>query len=104
MTRSEIIAEVAEQKAVERIVANVGHSGLTADLSDLVQEIYMILLTYDEDKIIDLWENEALSYFIARIAINQYRSSNSPFHVVYRRFREKSVDIVGLDFTDERDC
>lgn len=104
MTRSEIIAEVAEQRAVERIVANVGHSGLTADLSDLVQEIYMILLTYDEDKIIDLWENEELSYFIARIAINQYRSNNSPFHVVYRRFKEKSVDIVGLDFTDERDC
>ena len=104
MTRDEIISELAKGRIVEKVVMNVGHSRLTADLSDLTQEIYLILLTYDEDKIIDLWEHGEICYFIARIAINQYKSNKSPFHIIYRKFGEQSKDITGLDFIDERDC
>lgn len=103
MTREDIISELAAGRVVEKVVMNVGHSKMTADLSDLSQEIYTILLTYDEDKIVDLWEHGEISYFIARIAINQYKSNKSPFHIVYRKFRERSTEITGLDFVDERD-
>lgn len=41
------------------------------DLDDLAQIIYLILLEYDEEKIVDLWENEQLNFFIVRIAKNQ---------------------------------
>ena len=104
MTRDEIIQELAKDRIVENVVMNIGHSKMTADLSDLAQEIYMILLTYDEDKIIDLWVNGEIGFFIARIAINQYRSSSSPFHIIYRKFRESGKDITEFDFEDERDC
>ena len=104
MTRNEIISELAKDRVVEKVVMNVGHSRMTADLSDLSQEIYAILLTYDEDKIVDLYEHGEICYFIARVAINQYKSNKSPFHIVFRKFGEKSIDITGLDFVDERDC
>lgn len=101
MIRDEIIGNLAKEGRVEQIVANVAHSELTPDLFDLAQEIYMILLTYDEDKIVELWAHDELGFFIARIAMNQYRSPRSPFHYVYRKFSKKSVDITGRDFKDE---
>lgn len=102
MRRDEIISELAKDQIVEKVVMNIGHSKMTADLSDLCQEIYMILLTYDEDKIVDLWEHGEIGFFITRIAINQYRSSRSPFHVIYRKFSSMSCDITEFDFEDER--
>lgn len=73
------------------MVENIAHSPLTADLKDLVQMVYVILLEYDEDKIIDLWEHDQIGFFIARIIINQYRSSSSPFYASIRKFRA-SID------------
>ena len=48
---------------------------------------------YDESKLQDLWENEQINFFIARIILNQYRSSNSPFHAIFRKYQERSLSI-----------
>ena len=81
MTRNEVIESLARGKHVERIVQNVAHAKvLTADLRDLCQMVYLVLLSYDEDKIVDLYESDALGYFIARIAVNQFRNPVSSFH------------------------
>ena len=101
MSKSEIIEEVAKAGMVERMVQNIAHHTLDADLKDLAQMVYLILLEYDESKLQDLWENEQMGFFLARIIINQYRSSNSPFHTIYRKFREKSEDITGKDLIDD---
>lgn len=98
MSKLEIIEEVAKAKMVEHMVQNIAHHTLDADLKDLAQMVYLILLEYDESKLQDLWENEQMGFFLARIIINQYRSSNSPFHAIYRKFREKSEDITGKDW------
>ena len=83
------------------MVQNIAHQSLTADLKDLSQMIYLILLEYDEQKMQDLWNNNQMQFFLARIIINQFRSSNSPFHTIYRKFQERSADITGMDWTDE---
>ena len=101
MSKSEIIEEVAKVGMVEHMVQNIAHHTLDADLKDLAQMVYLILLEYDESKLQDLWENEQMGFFLARIIINQYRSSNSPFHTIYRKFREKSEDITGKDWIDD---
>ena len=101
MSKSEIIEEVAKAGMVELMVQNIAHHTLDADLKDLAQMVYLILLEYDESKLQDLWENEQMGFFLARIIINQYRSSNSPFHTIYRKFREKSEDITGKDWIDD---
>lgn len=101
MSKSEIIEKVAKAGMVEHMVQNIAHHTLDADLKDLAQMVYLILLEYDESKLQDLWENEQIGFFLARIIINQYRSSNSPFHTIYRKFRERSEDITGKDWIDD---
>ena len=101
MSKSEIIEEVDKAGRVEHMVQNIAHHALEDDLKDRAQMVYLILLEYDETKLQDLWENEQIEFFLARIIINQYRSSNSPFHTIYRKFRERSEDITGKDWIDD---
>ena len=87
------------------MVENIAHQTLTADLKDLCQMVYLILLEYDESKLQDLWENEQINFFLARIIINQYRSSNSPFHTIFRKYQERSFTIgvdISIDALDKR--
>lgn len=76
------------------MVENVAHQPLDDDLQDLCQMVYLILLEYDEAKVVDLWEHGELGFFLARIIVNQFRSSNSPFHYMFRKPRERGY---GLD-------
>lgn len=101
MTRNEIVAEIARGSMVEKIVQNVAHQALTADLQDLSQMIYLILLEYDEEKLQDLWYNNQMSFFLVRIVINQYRSNKSPFHHTLRKYQARSTDITGMDWIDD---
>lgn len=99
-SKSQIIEILAKNKRVEALVENIAHHSLTADLKDLCQMVYLILLEYDESKLQDLWLHKEMDFFIVRIITNQYRSSNSPFHTIYRKYQEKSISIgagVGID-------
>ena len=83
------------------MVENICHHELTQDLKDLCQMVYVILLEYDEAKIVDLWDNGEINFFLARIIINQYRSSNSPFHIIFRKFQERSVSLgSGINYDE----
>ena len=96
-----IIETLAKEKRVEALVENIAHHSLTADLKDLCQMVYLVLLEYDDDKILDLWENDQINFFLARIIINQYRSSNSPFHTIFRKMQERCVYMgVGADINE----
>lgn len=92
-TKRDIIEELAKGRRVELLVENIAHSALTADLKDLCQMVYLILLEYDDAKIQDLYENDQINFFLVRIILNQYRSSNSPFHTEIRKFQEKCVEL-----------
>lgn len=100
-SKAHIIETLAQEKRVEALVENIAHHSLTADLKDLCQMVYMILLEYDEVKLQDLWENDQMNFFLARIILNQYRSSNSPFHTIFRKFQERSCYMgVEADIND----
>ena len=79
---------LARGEEVERIVCRVARRPLDEDLRDLAQMVYLVLLTYDEGKIVDLYESDALRYFIVRVASNQYWSNHSAFHKAFRRERQ----------------
>lgn len=99
-----IIETLAKDRRVEAMVENIAHHSLTADLKDLCQMVYLILLEYDESKLQDLWENDQINFFIARIILNQYRSSNSPFHAIFRKYQERSLSIgdgISIDSLDK---
>lgn len=99
-----IIETLAKDRRVEALVENIAHHSLTADLKDLCQMVYLILLEYDESKLQDLWENDQMNFFLARIILNQYRSSNSPFHAIFRKYQERSLPIgdgISIDALDK---
>lgn len=86
-TKVEIIETLARERRVETMVENIAHQSLSSDLKDLCQMVYVILLEYEEKKLQDLWEHNQMNFFLARIIVNQYRSSNSPFHFLFRKYR-----------------
>lgn len=92
MTREEVIEEFAKERYVEKIVKNICKSS-APELLDLAQMVYEILLTYDETKIIDLYENGQLGFFIVRVVKNQYYSNTSPFYREQKKFINKGTPI-----------
>jgi len=88
-----MVEQMARERRVETMVENIARRSLTPELKDLAQMVYLILLEYDEDKLADLWENGQMNFFIARIIINQYRSANSPFFKLFRKYGLKAEDI-----------
>lgn len=92
-----IIEEMARGRMVEQIVENIARSSLTPDLQDLCQMVYVILLEYDAEKIVDLYANNEMPFFVARVVLNQYRSQNSPFYYQIRRFLAQSREITHRD-------
>lgn len=102
MTKQQIVSDLAKEKRVETMVAKIAHSALTDDLQDLCQMVYLIMLEYEDDKILDLYEHNQMQFFIARIILNQFHSSSSPFHTTFRRPRQKAVSIDGWDQPDEK--
>ena len=92
----EIIDQLAREKRVETMLANIAKRPVSGTLEDLCQMVYLILLEYDGAKIEDLWENGQINFFIARILLNQYKSSNSPFYKLFRKYESKAQDIETL--------
>lgn len=96
MTRTEIVERLAREKMVEAMVENIARQPLDADLRDLAQMVYLILLEYDEDKLVDLYEHGQIRFFVARVIINQYRSVNSPFYKLFRKYARKAEDLASI--------
>lgn len=79
-----IIKELYEKNIVKDIIKNMRVNLLDAD--DLEQEIYMILLEYDRNKIVELYTNKQLKYFIVGVIQRQYNSKTSPFYKKYKKY------------------
>lgn len=93
-----IVEELCNEGLVEELCTNMGVSPLYKD--DLIQEVYMILLEYREDKIIEMYEKKQLKFFIVRIIQNQYNSNNSPF---YKKYKKYYTIIDGNTINNEED-
>lgn len=86
----ETIEYITKHKLVEDIVRNIGVKNTLS--GDLVQEVYIILMEYNQDKLKELLETNSINYFITRICINQYYSKTSPFYKMYRKFSQNCED------------
>lgn len=98
LSNGEIVNALAKERRVEAMVQNIAHQPLNDDLKDLSQIVYKTILEYRADKVAELYETGQINFFIARIIINQFRSSSSPFHHMFRKFRERTCSIAGLDW------
>ena len=92
MTKKEVIDIIAKNRLVEGIISNIG--GNADDLlHDLSQDIYIDLLAKDEDKIVNLYENNQIKFFVTRMVINNIHSKNSPYWCKYKRFTNNMEEL-----------
>lgn len=88
-----VIEEIAKQKVVEKIVYQINRNENQEDLHDLIQDLYLILLSKPPELIQGLYERKELNFYIANICYTQIRSSSSPFHRTYRLPRLKTKQL-----------
>lgn len=93
MTRTEIVAALGKERRVETMVSNIARRPLSADLQDLAQIVYTILLTYDPEKIIDLYEHNEINYFIARVITNQMQMRRSQYDIAITRYQRRTEQL-----------
>ena len=94
MTKNEVISVIAKDRLVEQICSNIAKSADCDDtLKDLSQEIYLDLLSKDEEKIVNLYETNQIRFFVVRMVTNNLFSKNSPYYQVFRKNANLTVDL-----------
>lgn len=82
--------EWCKKRVVEEMIKNMNIN--TPYNDDLVQEVYLILLEYDRDKIEQMIKNKQINFFISRIIMNQVFSCTSEFHKKYIKWDINKVE------------
>ena len=95
-----VIERLAKDKVVEEIVGNVAKDTKDEDLKDLTQDIYMELMTKDEELIDKMYENNQIKFFITRMVVNNIMSSTSRFFYKYRKNKCNEVSIDDVNLSD----
>lgn len=93
MNKDEIVAAMARDGFVERLVREHKDFNRNPYTADLSQDIYITLLNYDEGLIRRLWTDGSMEYFIRRIIKNNLYSTTSNFYYNYQRFRKNSNEL-----------
>lgn len=98
MDVNEIVNEIAKQGLLHNIIMNItkGKSQDPDALKDLEQDIYVSLLGKG-DKLIEVWDEGHINYYLARIVCNNIMSSTSFY---YRTYIKPYIN--NLSFNDKR--
>lgn len=83
MTNQEIVGLISTSGIVEDIARNIRVTGDYYD--DFVQEMYLTLMEYDNGRLNDIFGKGQIKYFTARVCLNNWNSSTSPFYCKYKR-------------------
>lgn len=76
--------------------------GNKVDAQDLVQDLYVIILEYDQEKIKKIVENGHLVFWSARVLMNQYVRTNSAFKTkYYTKLRTENYDVKNFQYFDD---
>lgn len=81
---NQIVTEICESGMLRELCENIRVS--SNDMDDFLQEMYMVLLEYNPEKIVEMYEKKQLKFFIVRIIQNQYNSKTSPFYRKYKKY------------------
>lgn len=93
MDKKDIINQLAINREVETLIENIIKTDDTS-LQDLSQDIYLDLLSKNDEKIIQLYKDEQLKYFIVRMIINNISSKNSPYYYKYKKFLNDTTPLI----------
>jgi hypothetical protein len=92
MTKFEIVEELAKNRVIEDIVTNVAQNPKEDTLKDLSQMLYEDLLMKDDEKVIQLYEDGQLQFFITRMVLNSINSKTSRYYYMFSKFNNNCVE------------
>lgn len=96
-----MLEELAKNKVVEELCKNIGVNSNYID--DLVQEVYLIMLEYDQEKLKEIYEKGDIKFWLTRVITNQYCSNTSPFYKKFRKYYDFVDDNnleIGMELED----
>ena len=81
-THNQIIEEIYNEKIIERCLAKYSKR-MNGFIEDVVQDIYMMIIEMPEDKLLKLYNDNELTYYILTICknqcVNKYSKSNKKY-------------------------
>lgn len=92
MTKFEIVEELAKNRVIEDIITNVAQNPKEDTLKDLSQMLYEDLLMKDDEKVIQLYEDGQLQFFITRMVLNSINSKTSRYYYMFSKFNNNCVE------------
>lgn len=91
-----IFNEIYKKKIPEKIsLMNINKFKEKEDTQDYVQEMYLIFLTLDKKKIKDLYDENKLEDYFAKICYNQLKNTKS----TYNKLMENNI--LKCEYTEE---
>ena len=93
MTSNQIINELAKNKVIEKLVANISPDDNPPDNQDLSQLVYLTLLEKPNALIEDLYSKGELIFYVIRIITRNVYSTTSPYYRTIKKFKNKTTDI-----------
>ena len=92
MDRNGIVEALGKQRRVEHFAQVYAERRLDDDLEDLCQIVYLSLLTMDEAKLRDLWENGEIDFYLRRVVKTQLFGNRSDYEREVLRFRRRATN------------
>lgn len=89
-TKEEVIKSITNDKYYNDVLESYLKNKSERD--EFRQEMWVILLEMNDDKIIDYYDRKILKYIYIGIINNQLKSSSSPWHTKFRKFKSLLVD------------
>lgn len=82
-TRTKILTDICNSGLVNKIANRYSSYIQEFNLDDFVQTIYLFLCDLPEEKLVELYNNKELDYYIIAIVRNQAINTKSKFNLVY---------------------
>ena len=90
MTANEIAQYISDNHLIEDIVHNLRVPSTYAE--DLIQEMYLVVLEYDEAKLTAIYEKNQLNFWLSRVISNNWNSKTSRSYKKYRKEQTEKYD------------
>jgi hypothetical protein len=84
MTAKNIINQLAKNRVIEKIIANVAKKQPDQTDQDLAQDLYTNLLEKEAFIIEDLYNKNEIHYFITKMVLYNVNSKNSRYYYNYK--------------------
>ena len=98
VNRTDIITELYLSKDINEAIGKMQPYELQGDL---LQEVFLVLCEMDEDRLLKMYKDGYLKYFVVRTIVNMAKSDRSNFARTFRKVYEEVGDLGSVEPYDD---